>query len=103
MQRHRKPSSSRVVPGSSRESLNLTGGGVQVINNEIQMHPVLPGLRLRHPLEPYGQAVLCRGENQKLTVPNGRVHVDAEQFAPERGNAIGVYRVIARYPTFAGI
>jgi hypothetical protein len=83
---------SRLKPSAS-ELLDLCGGVVEVLDDEVQVHPVLSRLHLRHPLEPHGEAIVGRRQDEKITVSDGGVHLNAKQPAPERSQTIRVDRV----------
>ena len=66
------------------------------------MHPILPTLHLGHPLEPDGEAVPGRGQDEKLTVSDRRIHVDIQHSTSERGKTVGVNRVDCKVTHFCG-
>ena len=70
MHRHRKPSSSRVFPGSepaAAELVYLRRRLVEVVHHQVQVHPVLAQLGVGHPLEPDREAVLRRRQDAPVT------------------------------------
>ncbi len=62
---------------------------VQVGYLEVDVHPVLPLLRLRHLLEGQRRPALRRSREHDVLVPPGR-HLDAECRAPELAQPVGV-------------
>lgn len=57
----------RLAPPAAERS-DLRRGRVQVLDDEVEVEPVLSRLRLGDALEPDGQAILRRGEHHALAV-----------------------------------
>jgi len=101
---HASPEESFKLSGSARfkpstsECLDLCRGCIQVIYNEIEVHPVLPSLGLGNSLEPDGESLFRGRQDHELAVSDCRVNLNAEQSAPERGKAIRVHRVDSEVP-----
>jgi hypothetical protein len=60
MHRHRKPSSSRVVPGSSQRpprGFDLVCSPVEIVDDQVEVQPVLAGLGVGDALEADREAV----------------------------------------------
>jgi hypothetical protein len=89
MHRRWKPSRSCVVLGSNHvppSALNLGRNCVEMLDDEVAVHPVLGGLRLRDALEANCAAAGCRREQHELAVADGGFHLDVQQGAPEWGD-----------------
>ena len=100
IRRHRKPSSSRVWPGSSQrpQALHLGGRAVQVVHDQVQVQPVLARLDVGHLLEPDDEAVLGRGQHDELAIADRGIHAHVEQRAPEARQPLRICAVDDQVP-----
>lgn len=94
------------VPGlepSSTERLDLSGGRVEVVDDEIEVHPVLPGFTFRHSLEADREAFFRGRQEEECTFPD--VVSTSTPSRPHQKGArrFGSTESIARYPTFAAV
>jgi hypothetical protein len=94
------------VPGlepTSTERLDLSGGRVEVVDDEIEVHPVLPRLAFRESLEADREAFLRR--RQKQEAPSPMVVWTWTPSRPQQKGArrFGSTESIARNPTFAAM
>jgi hypothetical protein len=68
------------------ECLNLGRNCVEMLDDEVAVHPVLGGLRLRHAPEASCAAPGCRREQHELAVADGGFHLDVQQGPPQWGD-----------------
>ena len=72
------------------ERSDLGGRGVEVVHHQVEMQPVLAGLRLGYLLKGDRQALARGSEDDVLTAGEPRPDLDAQQRAPEQSELLGI-------------